>query len=29
MNDRYYIGLDIHKKSITLVIKTKEGELVR
>ncbi len=29
MNDHYYIGLDIHKKSITFVIKTKEGELVR
>jgi len=29
MNDHYYIGLDIHKKSITFVIKTKEDELVR
>ncbi len=29
MNDHYSIGLDIHKKSIPFVIKTKEGELVR
>ena len=25
----YYIGLDVHKKSITYVIKTNEGTLVR
>lgn len=29
MNDPYYIGLDIHKKSITFVIKTASGQLVR
>ncbi len=29
MNDHYYIGLDVHKKSITYVIKTHEGQLVR
>lgn len=29
MNDHDYSGLDIHKKSISFVIKTKEGELVR
>ncbi len=29
MNDHYYIGLDVHKKSITYVIKTNEGTLVR
>jgi transposase len=29
MNNLYYIGLDIHKKSITFVIKTYRGELVR
>ena len=27
MNDLYYIGLDIHKKSITFVIKTHSGRL--
>lgn len=29
MNDLYYIGLDVHKKSITFVIKTHDGRLVR
>ena len=29
MNDLYYIGLDVHKKSITFVIKTHAGRLVR
>ena len=29
MNDHYYIGLDVHKKTITYVIKTHEGQLVR
>ena len=29
MNDHYYIGLDVHKKTITCVIKTHEGQLVR
>ena len=29
MNDHYYIGLDVHKKTITYVIKTSEGQLVR
>ena len=29
MNGHYYIGLDVHKKSITYVIKTHEGQLVR
>ena len=29
MNDLYYIGLDIHKKSITYVMKTDSGELAR
>ena len=29
LNDLYYIGLDIHKKSITFVIKTGGGQLVR
>ena len=29
MNSVYYIGLDIHKKSITFVIKTFSGQLIR
>ena len=29
MNELYYIGLDIHKKSITSVMKTPGGRLVR
>ncbi len=29
INDHYYIGLDVHKKSIICVIKTNEGTLVR
>ena len=29
MNDLYYLGLDIHKKSITYVMKTDSGELAR
>ena len=29
INDHYYIGLDVHKKTITYVIKTHQGQLVR
>ena len=29
MNDHHYIGLDVHKKTITYVIKTHQGQLVR